>query len=234
MEFKKIDETMFQCLLNETDLEDNNISIDDFFRNDTEKIHGLLDVVMREAQKSIGVELQGGVMSLQLAPQPNHTLLMTVSSGNNDLSQILKKVGKAMPDFGNIIKKDDSDSRCKAAPFKSIDDISSEPGMIGECEFEDNVIFMFEDYDSLEQFCGQSRKTWGINNCLYKDKKYSKYYLYMERKRCSKNKFEQFCNDLYEYALFTDCSDVRLAYMEEHMEKIIAENAINVIKKISC
>lgn len=41
MEFKKIDENRFQCLLMEEDLEDNNITLDDFFRNDTDKIHNL-------------------------------------------------------------------------------------------------------------------------------------------------------------------------------------------------
>ena len=67
MEFKKIDDNKFQCLLFEEDLEDNNITLDDFFRNDTDKIHSLLEVVMEEASKSIDVEMNGGVMSLQLA-----------------------------------------------------------------------------------------------------------------------------------------------------------------------
>ena len=59
MEFKKIDDKKFQCLLFEEDLEENNISLDDFFRNDTEKIHGLLDVVMEEARKEIGIAPSG-------------------------------------------------------------------------------------------------------------------------------------------------------------------------------
>ena len=70
MEFKKIDDKKFQCLLFEEDLEENNISLDDFFRNDTEKIHGLLDVVMEEARKEIGIAPSGEMISLQLAPQP--------------------------------------------------------------------------------------------------------------------------------------------------------------------
>ena len=49
MEFKKINEDKFQCLLYEEDLEYNNITLDDFFRNDTEKIHNLLEVIMDEA-----------------------------------------------------------------------------------------------------------------------------------------------------------------------------------------
>ena len=37
MEFRKIDDQKFQRLLFEEDLNENNISIDDFFKNDTEK-----------------------------------------------------------------------------------------------------------------------------------------------------------------------------------------------------
>ena len=98
MEFKRIDDTKFQCLLDEDDLEDNNISLDDFFRNDTKKIHGLLDVILEEAQKSIGIMMDGGVMSLQLAPQPNHTILLTISSGHDEFSDMIRNAGKMMTD----------------------------------------------------------------------------------------------------------------------------------------
>ena len=52
MEFKKINDRRFQCRLDEEDLEDNNISLDDFFKNDTDKIHSLLEVIMEEAEKN--------------------------------------------------------------------------------------------------------------------------------------------------------------------------------------
>ena len=112
MEFKKIDDKKFQCLLFEEDLEENNISLDDFFRNDTEKIHGLLDVVMEEARKEIGIAPSGEMISLQLAPQPNNSLLLTVSSGGDDISDMLRQAGKRAakalssmsPKENNIIK----------------------------------------------------------------------------------------------------------------------------------
>ena len=94
MEFKKINDRRFQCRLDEEDLEDNNISLDDFFKNDTDKIHSLLEVIMEEAEKNIGVTLSGEVMSLQLAPQPDHSILLTVSSGKEDLGNMLRKAGK--------------------------------------------------------------------------------------------------------------------------------------------
>ena len=113
MEFRKIDDRKFQCLLDEEDLEDNNISLDDFFKNDTEKIHNLLDVVMEEAEKSIGVTLSGEIMSLQLAPQPDRSILLTVSSGKDDLSNMLRKAGESIskafskPEKSNVIKNGD-------------------------------------------------------------------------------------------------------------------------------
>ena len=127
MEFKKINEDKFQCLLYEEDLEYNNITLDDFFRNDTEKIHNLLEVIMDEAHKNIGVELGGGVMSLQLAPQPDHSILLTVSSGKEDFGNMLKQAGeraaKALGDRSksesNVIKNGGED--LKAPEFAAFD-----------------------------------------------------------------------------------------------------------------
>ena len=100
MEFKKIGDRKFQCRLNAEDLEDNNISLDDFFNNDAEKIHDLLEIIMEEAQKNIGVTLNGDVMSLQLAPLPDHSILLTVSSGKDDFGSMLKRVGENFDKLG--------------------------------------------------------------------------------------------------------------------------------------
>ena len=130
MEFKKIDENRFQCLLMEEDLEDNNITLDDFFRNDTDKIHNLLEVVMEEAARNIDVQMDGGVMSLQLAPQPDHSILLTVSSGKDDFGNMLRQVGeRAAKAFtsnqddtkGNVIKNPGEEA--KAAEFTAFDKI---------------------------------------------------------------------------------------------------------------
>jgi len=93
MEFKRIDENKFQCRLLKEDLEDNNITLDDFFRNDTTKIHNLVDVIMEEAKESIGIDLDGNVMSLQLAPQPDHSIVLTISAGRDDFNSMLKQAG---------------------------------------------------------------------------------------------------------------------------------------------
>ena len=95
MEFKKIGDRKFQCRLNAEDLEDNNISLDDFFNNDAEKIHDLLEIIMEEAQKNIGVTLNGDVMSLQLAPLPDqfHRVRMILEACLREWEKILTSWG---------------------------------------------------------------------------------------------------------------------------------------------
>ncbi|MDO5382669.1 MAG: adaptor protein MecA [Eubacteriales bacterium] len=144
MEIRKIDDNKFQCLLYEEDLEENNITLDDFFKNDTRKIHSLLDVIMEEAEKSIGIVLDGGVMSLQLAPQPDHSILLTISSGQEDFTNMLKQAGeraaKAITSSGhfkenrsNVIKN--AGEMSKPAEFSPFDRISE---LFGDNTTKDN------------------------------------------------------------------------------------------------
>lgn len=251
MEFRKIDDRKFQCLLDETDLEDNNISLDDFFKNDTEKIHNLLDVVMEEAEKTIGVTLSGEVMSLQLAPQPDRTILLTVSSGKEDLSNMLRKAGESVsralskPEKSNIIKN--GADNIKDVPFETFGDsldkfqLSEEEQQQlkkGRTQTEENSvvkagvsIFRLGSFDDFEDMCMQSQKTWGVSNALYCNEKDDTYYLVLQKGRCSQEKYAGLLNLLMEYGDFDSSKEERAAFIKEHYRAVIDGNAINVIKK---
>ncbi len=245
MEFRKISDNKFQCLLQEEDLEENNISLDDFFRNDTVKIHSLLEVVMERAHDSIGVDMEGGVISLQLSPQPNRSLLLTVSCGGDEVGDLLRSAGERAAQMisemksggSNVIKKDDkdADSKIKAAPFKAIKAeeavgiiaVDSEGNSIGR----DGAICKFSSIEDVENFCERAPKTWGIKSVLYKDEKEGTFYMVLDRARSSKQRFEVFINSMMEYGELALYSADRIAYMKEHYTVYIAENAVNTIKK---
>lgn len=250
MEFKKISDSKFQCLLYEEDLEDNDISLDDFFRNDTMKIHSLLDVVMEKAQESIGVELNGSVMSLQLAPQADHSLLLTISSNEDELGNMIRQAGakavqaasemRAHRESGNnIIKKDtqEAENNVKEPVFKSVKKDDEQDDSTIAVDIEGNpvgceaAICRLENLDIMEKFCRVSPKTWGIKNTLYKDAKDGSFYLVLDRGRSSKIRFGQFVNSLMEYGGFMPYTADKAAYISEHLEVYIAENAVNIVKK---
>lgn len=248
MEFKKIDDTKFQCILYEEDLEDNNISLDDFFKNDTDKIHDLLDVVMEEAEKSIGITMNGGVMSLQLAPQPNHSILLTISSGKDNFGRMLKQAGEqamqAIESMGsNSISKEDFEELTDNILGRKWNDTSDKKstsknsGNNNQDELQSNFIkanisvFKFASIENVEEFCMNCPKTWGIINSVYQDKADGSVYLILEKGRSSESKYKVFANMLMEYAEFDSSKSERVAYIKEHFEVYIKANAINTIKK---
>ena len=207
MEFKKIGDRKFQCRLNAEDLEDNNISLDDFFNNDAEKIHDLLEIIMEEAQKNIGVTLNGDVMSLQLAPLPDHSILLTVSSGKDDFGSMLKRVGESFDKLGLPVE----------------DQTESEKEITG--------VFRIADFGDFEQLCQSSARTWGVTNALYKDENENTYYLVLHKGRCSEEKYRMLLNLILEYGEFDSSKEERAAFIKEHYSVIIGNNAINVVKK---
>ena len=248
MEFKKIDEEKFQCLLYEEDLEDNNISLDDFFKNDTEKIHGLLDVVMKEAKRTIGVNLEGEVMSLQLAPRPDHSIMLTISSGREDFTNMLKQAGERAESAlaslrpknnkSNVIKNPGDD--LKSVPFETFGkgkDLFQKADNTPIKKEETNfvkagyAVFKLSSFEDFEELCFQCPKTWGVFNCLYKNKADGSFLLVLEKGRCAEEKYRGLLNILMEYGIFDSAKEERIAWIYEHCEKIIAANAINITKK---
>jgi adapter protein MecA 1/2 len=235
MEFKRINDTRFQCLLQEEDLEDNNISLDDFFRNDTEKIHNLLDVVLEEAQKDIGIILSGSVMSMQLAPQPNHAVLLTISAGNDDLGSMIKQAGRraaqimsSLKKESNVIKREDVDDTVKAADFVSVDELVEKKSKVKPSRI---VTACFTSMDDVENFVADSPKTWGVANSLYKDARTGKFYLILEKNRCSEEKFDYLCDLLCEYGESVSEDKFAAAFVKEHGGILIASNAVNIMKR---
>ena len=74
-------------------------------------------------------------MSLQLAPQPNHTILLTISSGHDEFSDMIRNAGKMMTDRilsdihdagSNVIKKEDAGDAIKSAPFVPVEKLEEQ------------------------------------------------------------------------------------------------------------
>ena len=247
MEFKRIDDTKFQCLLDEEDLEDNNISLDDFFRNDTAKIHGLLDVILEEAQKNIGVIFDGGVMSLQLAPQPNHSILLTISSGHDEFSDMIKQAGQraaqlmsSLKEESNIIKRENVDESIKSAsfmPMDKLDDIQKntpkkpEKNQGSKNNNTEIFVYRFDSMTEAEEFAVHCPKTWGVRSSLYKADNEKEIYMTIERTRCVQDKFQYICGLLTEYGEYISSKKETTAYIREHYSLLIENNAINTMKK---
>ena len=212
MKFRKIDDLKFQVYLNKDDMKNFNVSIDDFLQNDAEKIHALLDIVMEEAYEQIGVDMDGVVMSLQLVPQPNHSMLLTVSG---------KKDGE---------KKNPSELKFKRrTAIKDSSSVAYDKAALTE-NMKKLIMFSFDSLQDVEEFCAGIKSAWGIKSSLYKDED-GYYYLVVQNSRISDEKYSKFLSKLLEYASLEIVGDLSVSYVTEHLDVLIANNAIGNMKK---
>ena len=213
MKFRKISDNKFQCILYQEDMKNFNITIDDFLHSNPEKIHELLETVVEEAYEQIGVDVAGNVMSLQLVPQPNHSLLLTVSAKQED----------AIPEFLKSFGVDDGMTIHQEEDIPTADEIVQQALSIP-------VVFRFESMKEVERFCVSAKKTRGIDSRLIKGDD-TGLYMVINRKSCSEQVFVSFIANILEYSDIYTSKELEIDYLMEHGTVLIEKNAVNTVKK---
>ena len=161
-------------------------------------------------------------MSLQLAPLPDHSILLTVSSGKDDFGSMLKRVGESFDKLGLPVE-DQIESEKEDVP--NVKENTRKPITVNA------GVFRIADFGDFEQLCQSSARTWGVTNALYKDENENTYYLVLHKGRCSEEKYRRLLNLILEYGEFDSSKEERAAFIKEHYSVIIGNNAINVVKK---
>ena len=93
-------------------------------------------------------------------------------------------------------------------------------------------IFRFENLDDVGKFALTVPEKVNVKSYLYKDPKSGYFYLTFEKGRISKVNFERLCYGITDYAQFVSDQPMRVTYMEEHFECMIAKKAIKVMRMI--
>lgn len=213
MKFRKISDSKFQCILYQEDMKNFNITIDDFLHSNPEKIHELLETVVEEAYEQIGVDVAGNVMSLQLVPQPNHSLLLTVSAKQEDaIPEFLKSFGV---DSGMVMPQEED--------VPTADEIVEQALSIP-------VVFRFDSMREVESFCASVKRTRGIESRLIKGED-AGVYMVINRKSCSEQVFVSFIANILEYSDIYTSKELEIDYLMEHGAVLIEKNAVNTVKK---
>ena len=233
MQFKKINDLKFQVILNKDDMNNFNLTMEDFFGNNTNKIHSLLDTLMEKAREQIGVNMDNTIMSVQLVPQPNHTFLLTVSGrkpqGNGEVNDNRKSDKKQddddmMPDMFSGFNDMDEDFIDEDEMIKP-----KKPVELNKEILDKRILYRFDSLEDLEMLAASIESTWGINNTLFKDG--DSYYLVLLRTRMSTEKYQKLLIKALEYGTFEVADDNVIAYVMEHMDVLLSGNALSQIKK---
>lgn len=227
MTFKKINEDTICCILSENDMMDYGVELEDFLMN-KEKVQGVLHNIVERAVEELGLQMQKGLLSLQIVPLPDKSLSIMFSEKGQtsviDFINQMKKLIENLKNDANAIKeqqeKKDSDTKKK----KAVKSGESDRGL---------RIFEFHSLDEAAGFCSYIPTKCKVTSQLYRDPHTNTYLLTFTKSKLSKKDFAAVCARAVEFGTYISDDPARAAYLEEHMEHIVEEKAVKALRKFA-
>ena len=254
MKFKMIDQYTVRCVLTEDDMIENDIELEDFFRN-REKVHNLLEVIMNKAKNEVGYELNEEILSMQIMPLPKNGLAITISGKDtNDVIDMIGKVNDLASAAGDGLEESDKDSD---------DDVDDDNDILRDTESLNDLglidtqklvkratqnkeksvdeklpkngikIFRFASLNEVEAYCKTMRSPKYVLSHLYKNNNQNCFYLVIEQGRFTTNTFNMICGMAVEFADLISHQSLSKVFINEHCELYISKNAIATMRKIA-
>lgn len=93
-------------------------------------------------------------------------------------------------------------------------------------------IFSFDSLDSFSEAAKAVLPVYNDRNYLFKNPVNGRYYLFLEKNRCTSVNFNKTCNILSEYGTKEYLPKASFNFFEEHMECIIKNRAIQVMARL--
>lgn len=119
MEFIRVNDHMIKCLVSEEDMDQYDVSIEDFFTR-TENAMEFLHEIVKQAEIEVDYRPEGPLTSLQIAPIPDNGIAIFLTEKPQlDLKTILEslKKGAGIEIPENIMKKVEGSTKREQAEF---------------------------------------------------------------------------------------------------------------------
>ncbi len=239
MKFRKINENTISCILSEEDMLENNIVLEDFFR-DKNKIHDFMDFLIQKAKEEVGFETSGDLFSLQLMPLPKNGLAITFSDHPDDETRgfvdHLKQTMDRTEDEGLNLPQDEIEHILQGM-LEELEGIENQEKSVKQKNTPKKIqntatkmrMYEFDSMENLEQFCIHPKLEKNIKSSLYKDEVESHYYLILEKGRLGVKKFELCCELAMDFSNFISDKLIQKSYCEEHYTCILDKKAVAIL-----
>ncbi|MGN0131479.1 MAG: adaptor protein MecA [Lachnospiraceae bacterium] len=259
MEFIRVNDHMIKCLISEEDMDQYDVSIEDFFTR-TENAMEFLHEIVKQAEIEVDYRPEGPLTSLQIAPIPDKGIAIFLTEKPQlDLKSILqslkKSAGVEIPD--DVMEKVEKSSPKEQADFfgRFMDNIhkeveksmaagnsveprkkpadyraeTAEGSGAGKSDLE-HKIFAFDCAADVLRYAEVVEMPESIGSSLYKDEDHGTYYLIVERKAVSVETLAGVYLTAYEYGHFVSEREEQILFIKEHCECVIENDAIRKMK----
>lgn len=223
MELRRINEDTVCCILTKEDMQDYGVELEDFLMN-KEKTQEILHRIVEQAGEELGFDAGKGMLSLQIMPLPDQGISITFSEkGQLEVADLIEQMKRVLGNLGEVRKE--LEKKDKSGKKKKKQDNQKEDTYLR--------IYEFASIEQAAKFCSYIPAKNKVISQFYKDNQKNTYILVFEKSKLSKQDFANICSKAIEYGKYVSDSPIRAAYMEEHLEHIIEEKAVKMLRKFA-
>lgn len=228
MQYRRVDDHTIQCIVSEEDMNERGLTIGDLLTK-SDVAEGFLRELIEEAHDTIGYEIKGASISLQITPLQDDGMIITITNDESyGLRGFLEHIRDVMQAIvgGSVDELFEGLSSDQETIPAQIDD-----DYIENDQPEDIRIFEFKNMDELLEFASDGFASDRVKSCLGMAD--DKYYLVVTKNRCSWKDFNKLSAKAFDYSNVIPDIKGKLVYLSEHGESLIDKGALGKLKKIA-
>lgn len=237
MKFKRIDVETVRCLISEDELLENGLDMDDFLCNG-EKTEEFLHKIVTLAEEQVGYRIPGGSLSVQASILPNHVLSLTLSEKQGQsILDILKNLKNAMTKLSEAVASDDTEAFKNILEALGATDTRERIGLEdggkrSSSGIKEHYELEFDNLDTIMKFAAATEFPDSVSNVIYRLERTGFYYLVLHKGRLTDDKLCLLLSASLDFANCVYSDGALLAYLDEHGERILSENAMQTLQRL--
>ncbi len=254
MKIEKVNDHQIRCTLTREDLADRELKISELAYG-TEKAKNLFRDMMQQASYEFGFEAEDIPLMIEAIPLNSECIVLiitkvedpdeldtrfskfapSVHDSEGDFDEMLDNLSEGADDVLDLFRK------IHEGKFAEALEKNANPGSVEQepkgrqkeaAPQELTRIFSFDSINTVARISRVLVTCYDESNSLYKNDAARRYVLVVNKGKHSPVEFNKVCNILSEYGAIEKYVSASEAYLEEHFNPIIKENALQALSTI--
>ena len=228
LKIEKLNDNQIRCTLTRADLADREIKLSELVCG-TEKAKSLFQDMMQKAHSEFGFEAEDMPLMIEAVPTSSDSIVLIITKVD-DPEELDHKFAKFGDTKHHVLDK-----------LEGAEDILDLLNKVKEAVAETTKpavenpkirLFSFSTLDCVILACRLLKGSYTGANTLYKDTPNDLYVLALSQSEHTTAEFNKVCNMLSEYGCVEKATSAVLAFLEEHCEVIVPEDAVQQLAMI--
>lgn len=245
MKLERVNDHQIRCTLTRADLAARQLKLSELAYG-SDKAKMLFRDMMQKATYELGFEADDTPLMIEAVPVSSDSIILIITKVEDpeELDTRFANFAPSVHDSENpggleeLIQSISSDAENVLDLFKKFRSSSAEADTASEevpeipTGFEFSKAYSFGKLDEVIKVSKLLSKFYSGNNSLYKSEKTGRLILVIHKSHHTPEDFNKVCNIISEYGTCEKFTDSYAAYLEEHGETIIKDNALLTLSSI--